>query len=113
DTLDRVNRVEDAATATRIRKHRFPSPTVFNDRDWNSLHRALTFHLDVRFLPPPGSHASNHFYRHSLIAYGLTPSEVLDALSYAGKTSYTIQKQRILFQLDERFHERPIIPGFP
>ena len=113
DALDRINRVEDEATAARIRKHRFPSPTVFNDRDWNSLHRPLSFHLDTRFLPLPNSHASNHFYRHSLAAFGLTTMELIDALSYAGKTAYIIQKRKVLFQLDERFTERPVAPSFP
>ena len=113
DTLQRINRVEDAATATRIQKHRFPSPMLFNDRDWDSLHRPLSFHLDTRFLPPPASHAANHFYRHSLAGFGFTPIELLDALSYAGKTTYAIQKRRILFRLDERFNERPTVPSFP
>ena len=113
DTLERINRVEDNATAVRIRKHRFPSPVLFSDRDWNSLHPSLSFHLDTKFLPPPGSQASNHFYRHSLAAYGLEPIELLDALSYAGKTAYTIQKRKILFQLDERFNERPKAQNFP
>jgi hypothetical protein len=40
----------------------------------------------------------------------LTGLEILEALAFAGKTQFKIQKKKILFEGDKRFRARPAVP---
>lgn len=113
DPLEPLWRIEDQKTAHRILKAKFVKHAVYNDRDWDFLHPILTFELDTRILPGPNVHESNHFYRHSLAVWNLTGWEALEAISLAGKTTFAVQKRKIIFAGDTRYRDKPPVPNFP
>lgn len=111
DPLQPVYRINDQATVERIQKKKFQKHAVFFDRDWDSLVSVFTFHADVKFYPEAGSHHSWHFYRHSLAAWNLSSWEALQAVSLAGKTIFTVEKRKVIFEGDKRFRARPAVPA--
>jgi hypothetical protein len=110
DSLEPICHVEHEPTAERIRKKQFVQHVVFEDRDWDSILPALSFRLDTKILPGRKSHNSSHFYRNSFAAHNLNGWEILEALAFAGKTQFTIQKKKVLFAGDTRFRARPKVP---
>ncbi|MEO7298879.1 MAG: hypothetical protein ABI042_09920 [Verrucomicrobiota bacterium] len=110
DSLEPICAIEDDATARRIRSKLYAPHVIYDDRDWDSILRTLTFRLDTKFLPGNKSHASAHFYRHSFAAHNLNGWEILEALALAGKTQFTVQKKKVLFEGDTRFRARPQVP---
>ena len=113
DPLEPLFTIEDEPTAERLRRKGFVQHAVYNDRDWDFLLPILTFHLDTKLLPAANSYESNHFYRHSFAAWNLTGWEALEAVSMAGKTTFKVQRRKILFEGDVRFREKPPVPKFP
>lgn len=110
DSLEPVSKIEDPETAERIRKKKFSPHILYDDRDWDFILPALSFRLNTRILPGNRSHDSHHFYRHNLAAHHLNGWEILEALAFAGKTQFTVQKKKVLFEGDTRFRERPKVP---
>lgn len=110
DPLEPLFKIEDEKTFQRIRKKKFRPFILYNDRDWDFILPTLTFHLDTKILPGQYSHESHHFYRHSFAAYNLNGFEILEALAFAGKTQFTIEKKKVLFEGDKRFRARPKVP---
>lgn len=110
DALEPGFQIEDEATAARIRKKKFIPHALYHDRDWDSIYTTLAFRLDTRLFPPVNSYESNHFYRHSYAAWNLTPWEALEATAMAGKTTFRIQKKKILFEGDARYRNKPPVP---
>ncbi len=113
DPLEPLYTINDEMKAARLIKRNFTKHIVYNDRDWNSLLPTLSFQLDTKIGPPANSWESNHFYRHSLAAWNLNDFEILEVMSLAGKTTFTIDKKKILFEGDTRFRARPPVPNFP
>ncbi len=103
DPLESLYKIEDETTAKRIQKKKFLKHVTYNDRDWDFLHPILTFELNVKFLPVPGSSSSYHFFRHSFAAWNLNGFEALEAVASAGKTTFTIEKKKVVFEGDLRF----------
>jgi hypothetical protein len=95
-------RIEDEATAERIKKKKFPNFFLWNDKDWNFVQPILAFEFNTRTLPAPQTHESFHLFRHSMVANHLTAWEALEAISLANKTTVAIQKKKIHFELDTR-----------
>ena len=110
DPPEPLFKIEDEATAQRIRKKQFLKHTLYNDRDWDFILPKLSFYLDTKMLPEPLSHDSHHFYRHSFAAHNLNGLEILETLALAGKTQFTVQKKKVLFEGDTRFRARPKVP---
>ncbi len=110
DSLELVSKIEHEPTAERIRKKKFTPHVFYNDRDWDFILPTLSFRLDTKILPGKQSHDSHHFYRHNLAAHNLNGWEILEALAFAGKTQFTVQKKKVLFEGDKRFRARPKVP---
>jgi hypothetical protein len=110
DPLEPLFNIEDKKTFERIQKKKFAPHVLYNDRDWDFILRTLTFRLDTKILPGEKSHDSHHFYRHNVAAHNLNGFEALRALAFAGKTQFTVQKKKILFEGDKRFRARPAVP---
>ncbi len=66
---------------------------------WERLQPQLEKRLSRPIRPVPQSTDAWHFERHNLAGWGLTGWEFLTAVSLAGKTSFSVQKQAISFQL--------------
>ncbi|MFN7138242.1 MAG: hypothetical protein ACK4UN_02765 [Limisphaerales bacterium] len=111
DPVEPFYTIQDESTATRIKKKKFRKHLLSNDRDWHALQPYLEFYADTTVLPPKGSAASNHFFRHSYAAWNLTAWEALEATALAGKTTFTVQRRKVVFEGDKRFRERPIVPA--
>jgi hypothetical protein len=113
DPLEPVIRLEHETTVKKLKRSRFPSHFIYNDRDWDYLQPILkkNFRVDVR--PWRRSYDSWHFYRHSFAGWNLTGWEALQAVALAGKTSFAVQKGRLVFEGDERVRATPKIEAFP
>ena len=113
DPLEAMFRIEHAGVAQALKQKRFVPRVLYNDRDWDYLHPILTKTLDVKFLPATATSDSWHFYRHSLAAWDLNGWEALEAISLAGKTTFTVRrtmifkKPLVVFQGDTRVREKP------
>ena len=110
DSLEPDSKIEHEPTAERIRKKKYALHVLYNDRDWDFILPTLLFRLDTKILPGKKSHNSHHFYRHNLAAHHLNGWEILEALAFAGKTQFTVQKKKVLFEGDTRFRARPKVP---
>ncbi len=110
DSLQPVAKIVHEPTMERVIKKQFTPHVVYDDRDWDFILPALSFRLDTKILPGKRSHDSHHFYRHNLAAHNLNGWEILEALAFAGKTQFTVEKKKIVFEGDKRFRERPKVP---
>ncbi len=110
DPLEPIIIVKDQHTADRIRHKHFEKRALFNDTDWDGVRRTLAIDLNTRAAPPEGSHASYHFFRHSLAAYDLEGWDAIRALEMAGKTQCIIKKNLLEFVGDDRFLGAPVPP---
>ncbi|MDB6026412.1 MAG: hypothetical protein JWM68_2635 [Verrucomicrobiales bacterium] len=112
DPLEPFYNVNSETKVDQLVKRKFIRHVVYNDRDWNSLRPTLAFELDTKILPASGSWESNHFYRHSFAAWNLNDFEILEVMAFAGKTTFTIDQRKIIFEGDKRFRARPPVPDF-
>jgi hypothetical protein len=94
--------IRDAAAAARIMQRRFLAHASYYDRDWDSLLPVLRKTCRTDFRPGMYSRYSFHFYRHSFAAWNLTAWEALEAVSLAGKTTFTVEEDKVTFQEDQR-----------
>jgi hypothetical protein len=113
DPLEPNITVQDQSSADKLRQTRMVPHMVCNDRDWDYLQPLLrgSIHLDLR--PWRGSYDSWHFYRHSFAAWGLTGWEALETAALAGKSRFTVQRKRVVFEVDPRVRVTPKPDGFP
>jgi len=102
DPLEPLFRIENRQTEDRLRKASFVPHALYNDRDWDYLLPILGKKLKTKFLPHRKTRDSWHFFRHSLAGWNLTGWEALEAISLAGKTTFTVQKGRLIFEGDIR-----------
>lgn len=113
DPLNISSVVKDEKTVTRLQQTQFVFHALYNDRDWDFLLPILKKSLHVKFSPSLHSMQSWHFYRHSFVAWNLNGWEALEAIALAGKTKFTVEKQHITFQGDERVLVVPTIDHYP
>jgi hypothetical protein len=113
DPLDVVMKIEHEATAKKLQTKSFGRHLICNDRDWNYVQPLVKkkFGVDVR--PWRHSYDSWHFYRHSFAAWNLEGLEALQTIALAGKTSFTVQKRRLIFKGDDRVRATPKLDAFP
>ena len=107
DPLEPLFKITDEATAEKLRQRRFLTHALYNDRDWDFMMPILEKQLKMDFRPWPYRRDSWHFYRHSFTAWNLTGWEALEAVSLAGKETYTIEKRRVVFEGDGRVRATP------
>ncbi|MBI3850131.1 MAG: hypothetical protein HY298_07560 [Verrucomicrobia bacterium] len=102
DPVEPLFHIESWEAEERLRKARFVPHALYNDRDWDHLLPTLSKKLKMRFLPYRNTRDSWHFFRHSFAGWDLTGWEALEAVSLAGKTTFTVQKRRVIFAGDTR-----------
>jgi hypothetical protein len=107
DPLEPLVMVNDFATASRLEAKPFVPYALYNDRDWDFLQPILKRKLGIFVDPMAHSHASWHFYRHSLAAWNLNGWEALEAIALAGKTRFTIDHKQVTFEGDTRMMAPP------
>jgi hypothetical protein len=107
DSTEPTSRVDHEGTAAKLRQRLFEPHSLYNDRDWDYLITGLRKKLKVNLRPWEHTHASNHFYRHSFAAWNLNGWEALEAVALAGKTTFTVQRGRVVFAADERIFAPP------
>jgi hypothetical protein len=112
DPVEPDETVQDQKTADSIKKHKYAKDAVYNDRDWDYVRHLLGIYLNINVKPGPATHDSNHFFRHSFVAYDLNGWEALEATALAGKTKFTVRKGTVLFEGDERFYGAAPTEGF-
>ena len=113
DPLEPLSEVKDAETEAKLEWTPFVGHVVYNDRDWDFLLPILKKTLKMRFTPILHSRFSWHFYRHSFAAWNLTGREALDAIALAGKTRFTITRNKVGFEGDERVRAVPQLDHYP
>jgi hypothetical protein len=113
DLLEPVIKIEHQPTADKLRQARFVPHGVYNDRDWDFIRPALGSSLRIGLRPWPHSQDSWHFYRHSFAAWNLTGWEALQTTALAGKTSITVRRKLVVFELDTRPRVAAKVDAFP
>jgi len=113
DPLEPLARVEHKSTADKLQRRSFPPHVIYEDRDWNFVQPILKKALRADIQPWRHSYDSWHFYRHSFAGWGLSGWEALEAVALAGKTSFAVQRGRIVFEGDERVRKTPTLDRFP
>jgi hypothetical protein len=113
DPLEPLSEVNYAETEAKLEWAPFVGHVVYNDRDWDFLLPILKKTLKMRFTPILHSRFSWHFYRHSFAAWNLTGREALDAIALAGKTRFTITRNKVAFEGDERVRAVPQLDHYP
>ena len=107
DPLEPLFKITDEVTAEKLRQRKFLPRALCNDRDWDFLMPVLEKQLKMDFRPWPHRRDSWHFYRHSFAAWNLTGWEALQAVSLAGKETFTVEKKRVVFAGDVRVRAAP------
>jgi hypothetical protein len=102
DLLEPVIKVRHPATATKLKQARFVPHAVYNDREWDFLQPILRKSLKTAMRPWRYTKDSWHFYRHSFAAWDLTGWEALEAAALAAKTSCTVSRNKVVFEVDLR-----------
>jgi hypothetical protein len=113
DALDPITRINDEPTAAKLRKARFAPHFISNDRDWDSLLFPLERTYGVWFSPRAHTQDSWHFYRHSFAAWNLSGWEALQTICLAGKSRFTVEHRKVVFEADERVLALPKLDSFP
>lgn len=112
DPLEPIEVVLDQKAANSARRHKFAKAALYNDRDWDYVGHLLGFYLNTTMIPKQGSPSSNHFFRNSFAAFDLSGWEALEASALAAKTKFTVKKNQIVFEGDERVLGAPPTDGF-
>jgi len=107
DLLEPAIRIEDLPTADRLKQRRFVTHALYNDRDWDFLQPILKKSLKTAMRPWRYSRDSWHFYRHTFAAWDLTGWEALEATALAARTTCTVSRNKVVFQIDKRLDEPP------
>jgi len=110
DLLEPDAKIHDQRAADRIRQARAPAHILCNDRDWDYLQPILRWSLKTEIKPWRNSRDSWHFYRHSFAACNLTGWEALETAALAGKTSFTIRRGEVVFEVDRRSERKNLKP---
>jgi hypothetical protein len=84
--------VNHVPTAERLKQKTFSAGPVFNDRNWQALHRTLTRCLAVKIKPGMGDPKSWHFYRASFAGFDLTGWEAAELTALATQTEFAIDR---------------------
>lgn len=113
DVLNLDITIQHQRTADKLKAGK-PLPHIESyDRDWTHLLKQIKRGIGPTLLPYEGTAGSWHFYRHTFAGWNLTPWETLEACALAGKTRFTVQRHRVVFELDPRTGSVPKLESFP
>jgi hypothetical protein len=113
DPVEPLFEIKHPETAARLRQAKFVPHALYDDRDWDSLLPVLKKSLGVEFTPKLHSRNSYHFYRHSFAAWNLNGWEALEAIALAGKSSFTVDRKRAVFEGDQRTRAPLFLESYP
>jgi hypothetical protein len=111
DPLEPTEIIDDQKTADSIKGHKYDKAAIYDDKDWDYIRHLLGLYLKTNLTPKAFSHDSNHFFRNSFAEFDLTGWEALEAVAMASKTKFTVKKNQVLFDLDERVIGRVPLDG--
>jgi hypothetical protein len=72
--------------------------TDFRDSNWDRLQPILRRTVSIKLLPGVDAPDSWHFYRANFAAGNLTGFELLEAVSLATRTSFTVLRGKVVFE---------------
>lgn len=107
DSLEPLIEIQHEPTVQKLKRTAFLLYLMANDRDWDSLQPMVREKLKMDIRPWHYSRDSWHFYRHSFVGCGLTSWESLEALCLAGKSRFTVSRNRVTFEPDLRVGATP------
>jgi hypothetical protein len=113
DPLSPFFEVSDENAAGMIRSREAKAHLLYEDKDWNHVQYDLRKTLKVDVFPDRYRTETYHFYRHSFAGWHLDGLEYLQAVSLAGKTTFEIEKKRIVFRGDTRIRKLPTLDRPP
>jgi hypothetical protein len=113
DLLEPAITIDHQPTADKIKRARFVTHALYDDRDWDSLWPILKKAFHTGLTPWPRLMDSWHFYRHSFAAWNLTAWEALEATTMADQTSVVVGRGQVVFQEDLRPRVAPKLDAFP
>jgi hypothetical protein len=113
DLLDGFVTVKNRSTAAKLRRRLVSGRVLLDDADWGAVRATLRGRLDIGLRPFANAMETYHFYRHSLVARGVTDWEMLEALALAGKTTFTVNWLTADFRPDRREGIPPKLEAFP
>ena len=113
DVLDLDINVEHPGTVQKLKASTIPGRQEFLDRDWKVMRDHHLRKMSVSVSPLNRFSVTRHFYRHTYAGWNLTAWETLEATAYAGKTRFTVGRNRVTFDLDERIGGVPKLDRFP
>ena len=85
----------------------------FWDADWKVVRDHHLRKLRVGVSPLNRFSITRHFYRHTFAGEDLSAWELLEATALAGKTRFTVRRNQVEFDLDERIGSLPKLERFP
>jgi hypothetical protein len=121
DPLEPLIIIESESAAEKVRRTRFVAHGIYNDRDWDFMQPILRESTKADVRPWRYSKASWHFYRHSFAAWNLNGWEALEAVGFAGKTSFIVRRKSVVdlhqievdFKPDARVRAVPTLKVYP
>lgn len=113
DVLDLDIKIQHEGTAKKLKTGRPVPHLAVIDRDWTQLLKVMKKRIGPTLLPYEGTTGSWHFYRHTFAGWNLTPWETLEASALAGKTKFTVIRNGVVFELDQRVGAMPKLDRFP
>lgn len=102
DQLPPLGLVVHEPTAEKLKSDATTISGTCFDRPWDTLHPTIEKRLKITLEPEPGSPDMFHFWRHSMTVYGVTGWEMLQAMALAERSTFTVQKKRVVFACDPR-----------
>lgn len=113
DVLELDITIKHERTAEKLKTGK-PLPHVaVIDRDWTQLVKLIKRRIGPTLIPYEGTSDSWHFYRHTFAGWDLTQWETLEACALAGKTKFTVIRNGVIFELDQRLGTLPQLERFP
>lgn len=102
DPLTLDIQIEHQPTAERVKRAQLPGLQLYLDRDWDYVQPILRRALRLDLRPWKNSTDSWHFYRHNFAGWNLNGWEALQCAAMAGKSRFTVQRGRVVFEPDPR-----------
>jgi len=113
DVLNLDVTIQHQRTAEKLQTGKPVPHLAVIDRDWTQLLKVMKKRIGPNLIPYEGTSDSWHFYRHTFASWHLSQWETLEACALAGKTKFTVIRNGVVFQLDQRVGTVPKLERFP